>query len=174
MSFPKGSSLSIILVCVLSLVQPPTSASNINPHSHRRLSPCGPGHRVGRKEGAASVKSRFWSLSSSSAADQIVEFFSRSHSVLRRDARRARRGLVECSPTSENITLDPQPCYNHCLRNPRWCPFHCIMGVSLSLDRVSHSFPHSSALFNSLPRYAVAILPRSVVAPPMLCHHSTR
>ena len=123
---------------------------------------------------AASVKSRFCSSSSSSAADEIVEFFSRSRSALRRDAQRASRTLVECSPTSDNITLDPQPCCNHYLRNPRWCPFHCITRVSLSLDRVSRSFPHSIASFNSLARYAVAILPPSVVAPPMLCHLSTR
>ena len=79
-----------------------------------------------------------------------------------------------CSPTSDNIMLDPQPCCNHCLRNRRWCPFHCITKVSLSLDRVSRSFPHSNPLFNSLARYTVAILTRSAVAPPMLCHHSTR
>ena len=123
---------------------------------------------------AASVKSRFWSSSSSSATDQIVEFFSRSRSVLCRDARRVHRALVKCSLTSDNITLDPQPCCNHCLRNPRWCPFHCITRVSLLLDRVSRSFPHSSVSFHSRARYTVAILPCSIVAPPMLCHHFTR
>ena len=78
----------------------------------------------------ASVKSRVWSSSSSSAADQIVEFFSRSRSVLRREAQHAHRALVESSPTSDNIMLDPQPCCNHYLRNPRWCPFHCLTRVS--------------------------------------------
>ena len=129
---------------------------------------------------SSSVKSRFCSSStassssSSSAADQIVEFSSQLRSVLRRDAQYARHALVECSPTSANITLDPQPFCNHCLHNPRWCLLHCITRVSISLDRVSCSFPHSSASFNSLARYMVAILPRSVIAPSILCHHSTR
>ena len=122
----------------------------------------------------ASVKSRFWLPNSSSAADQIVEFFCRSRIVLRHDARHARRALVKCSPTSDNITLDPHPCCNHYLRNPRWCPFHCLTRVSLSLNRVSRSFLHSNPSFNSLARYTVAILTHSVVASPMLCHHSPR
>ena len=118
-----------------------------------------------------SVKSPFWS---SSVADQIIEFFSRSRSVLRRHTRCARRALVKCSPTSDNIMLDPQPCWNHYLRNACWCLFHRITRVSLSLDRVSRSFLHSSTSFNSLARYAVPILPSSIIAPPMLCHQSTR
>ena len=123
---------------------------------------------------AASVKSRFCSSSSSSTTDQIVEFFSQSRHVLHRDARRARRAHIECLPTSDNIMLDPQPCCNHCLRNPRWCPLHGIMRVSLSLDRVSRSFPYLRMSFNSHTHYAVAILTCSVIAPPMFCHHSTR
>ena len=161
------------------LPNPPTHPITIIYH-HHLLSPL-PSPVVGGGGGRGpSVKSRFWSSSSasssssSSAVDQIVEFFSRSRSVLRRDVRHARHALVECSPTSDNIMLDPQPCCIHCLRNPRWCPFHCLTRVSLSLDRVSRSFPHSNTSFNFLARYAVAILPRSVVAPPMLCHHSPR
>ena len=105
---------------------------------------------------------------------ELVERRRPNRRILLSVAQRASSRRSTCSPTYDNITLDPQPCCNHCLRNPRWCPFHCIMRVSLSLDRVSRSFPHSNASFNSLARYAVAILPRSVVPPPMLCHHSTR
>ena len=105
---------------------------------------------------------------------ELVERCRPNLRILLSVAQRALSRRSTCSPTSDNITLDPQPCCNHCLCNPRWCPFHCITRVSLSLDRVSRSFPHSNASFNSLARYVVAILPRSVVAPPMLCHHSTR
>ena len=113
-------------------------------HSHRLLS-----SHTRYEQSGSSVKSCFWSSSLLSTADQIVEFFSRSRSGLRRDAQCACRVHVECSLTSDNITLDPQPCCNYYLCNPCWCPFHCITRVCVSRDRVSCSFPHSSTLFNS-------------------------
>ena len=46
---------------------------------------------------------------------------------------------------------------------------------SIFIARFSfHSFMHLNTSFNSLTRNAVAILLRSIIAPPMLCHHSTR
>ena len=105
---------------------------------------------------------------------ELVERRRPNHRILLSVAQRASSRRSMCSPTSDNITLDSQPCCNHCLCNPRWCPSHCFTRVSLSLDRVSRSFPYSNVSFNSLACYAVAILLRSVIAPPMLYHHSTR
>ena len=102
----------------------PTSASNTNPHSHRRLPPCGPGHK--------SIFIARPSFSFLSALERVVQF---SRSLRGRHSTALRRSSANALSPLHQVTVYARPQHVRYSTVSRSRLHRCSVVIPSPLDR---------------------------------------